>query len=172
MKRNYTILTSILLLLLLCCCGGEAPQTGTQDEAEPAVTQRGACDFLTKEDVETITGIQVTNVIARDRGGFTSCSYETEDWQNTMGVIYYPSLAVVEDSAALADFLRQDIEKDQAPYKTPEPVEGLADAAAYYADEDGYMHFIALQKGSERIVVSAKSKDAVMRLAQKALQAI
>lgn len=172
MKRNCTIFTSILLLLLLSSCGGEAQQTKPQAETASAGPQRGACDFLTKADVETITGIQVTNVTSRDRGTFVSCSYETEDWQNTMGVIYYPSLASVEDSAALADFLRQDLEKDQAPYKTPEPVEGLGDAAAYYVDEEGFMHFVAVQKGSQRIVVSAKSRDAAMKLAQKALQSM
>ena len=172
MKRNCTIFTSILLLLLLSSCGGEVPQTGTQDEAEPAGTQRGACDFLSKEEFQAITGIEVVNVRSNDYGAYSSCSYEAEDWMNTTGVLYYPSLSAVASSAALADFLRQDLEKDQAPYKTPEPVEGLGDAAACYVDEEGFMHFVAVQKGSQRIVVSAKSRDAAMRLAQKALQSM
>lgn len=169
MKRNCMVLTTFLPILLLSACGGEAPQAGSQDKAEPNDAQHTACDFLSKEEFQAITGIAVVNVKSNDYGVYSSCSYEAEDWMNTSGVLYYPSVGTFANSAALADFLRQDLEKDEAPYKTPEPVEGLGDAAAYYVDEEGYMHFVAVQKGGERIVASAKSKDAAMKLAEKAL---
>ena len=172
MKRNFLVLTTILTIPLLSACGGEAPQAGSQDKAEPNDAQHTACDFLSKEEFQTITGIAVANVKSNDYGAYSSCSYEAEDWMNTSGVLYYPSVSTVANSAALADFLRQDLEKDEAPYKTPEPVEGLGDSAAYYVDEEGYMHFVAVQKGGERIVVSAKSKNAAMNLAQEAMKSM
>jgi hypothetical protein len=175
MKPIFTTCVCILFISLLTCCGNDAGKsaspetlTGTAGNAP----HRGACDFLTKEDVESITGIQVTNVTPHIRGSYTSCSYEAEDWHDTTSVIYYPFMEPVESSAALARFLGEDIEKDQAPYQMPEPVEGLGDAAAYYLDKDGTMHFVAVQKGNARIVINAKSREAVMGLVRKALDSM
>lgn len=171
MKSIVTISVCILMISLLASCGNEAEKSATGTDAESTV-HKTACDFLTKEDVEAITGIPVTNVAPRNRGTYSSCSYEAEDWRDTTGVSYYPSLDPVGSSAALAEFLGKDIEKDQAPYQTPEPVEGLGDAAAHYVDTDGTIHYIAVQKGNSRIVINAKSKEAVLSLARKALESM
>ena len=50
--------------------------------------------------------------------------------------------------------------------------EVITDAAAYYVDQEGIMHFIAVQKGNARIVINAKTKEGVMSLARKALDAM
>jgi len=176
--RNFTMGVFFMLTFLLASCstgGQEEPAKNTtqsapkQSAAKPAQLQRSACDFLTKSDWEKITGIPVLNVVSRDQGVYSSCSYETGNWEDTTGVIFYPDLNQPASSAALAEDIRKDLEKDQAPYKTPEPVEGIADAAAYYTDNDGFMHFIVAQNGRERIVVSAKSKTAATELIKTAL---
>jgi len=133
-----------------------------------AQSPTSACDLLTKSEVEKITGFAVTNVVMRDRGSFTSCSFETESWENSTGVIYFPGLKPVANSAALAAEIQKDMERDQASFTKPEPVDGIGDAAAYYASDDGYLHTLVMHKGRNRIIISAKSKKATMELAKAA----
>ena len=162
MKRNNFIIAFVLITALVAASISLLKETAAQN-------QRSACDLLSKVDVEKITGFVVTNVVLRDRNIFSSCSYEADNWENTTGVIFYPDLNPPASSAALAEDIRKDLEKDQAPYKIPEPVNGIADAAAYYTDNDEFMHFMVAQNGRERIVVSAKSKAAVTELVKIAL---
>ena len=178
MIRNFIMAVFLVPAFLLVSCSNEGQEKPvdktTQNAAQPvavksAQQQRSACDFLTKEEVEKITKIPVLKVVSLDRGVFTSCSFETDNWENTTGVIFYPSLDPVANSAVLADVIRKDLERDQAPYKTPEPVEGIADAAAYYTDNDAFMHFMVAQNGRERIIVSAKSLSSVNELVKIAL---
>lgn len=178
MMRNVTVVVILTITLFSASCNSgekENPVKNTpQDAAQPAAVQsaqqqRSACDFLTKAEVEKITGIPVINMVSHDRGLFTSCSFETDNWENTTGVIFYPDLNPVANSAALAEGISKDLERDQAPYKTPIPVEGIADAAAYYTDNEEFMHFLVAQNGRKRIVVSAKSQAAVTELIKAAL---
>ena len=182
MKYTNKIMTIIILLsfFIPACSSGEKAEPAKeevpsieQSAADKSVQKpRSACDFFTKEDVEKITGIAVINVVLQDRDVFTSCSYETDNWENTTGVIFYPGLKTPASSPSLAEELRRDIERDQAPYKTPEPVEGIADVAAYYTDNDELMHFMVLHQGSDgRIIISANTREAVTELAKMAAKA-
>jgi len=131
----------------------------------PAAAGSGACDLLTSAQVEAATGVKVVNVSEKDRGAFTTCSYEADSWEDTTGVILYPGSVVLGNSQALAEALRIDIERDEAPYQTPVPVNNLGEAAAYYPDTDGLMHFVVIEKAGARIIVSASSKEAAFKLA-------
>lgn len=131
----------------------------------PAAADSGACDLLTTAQVEAATGVKVVNVSEKDRGTFTTCSYEADSWEDTTGVILYPGSVILGNSQALAEALRIDIERDEAPYQTPVPVNDLGEAAAYYPDSDGLMHFVVIEKAGARIVVSANSKEAAFTLA-------
>ena len=166
-------LSLFLVASPLLGCGGSAPPP--QEEGGPPAASAAtltACDLLTKAEVEQATGIPVTAVTPRDGGVFSSCSYEADDWVKGSGVLFYPSLSPVTGSAALADFLRQDLEKDQAPYSTPEPLDGLGDAAATYQSDDGVQSYLVVQKGSQRIVVSGPKGEALSGLASLALSRI
>jgi hypothetical protein len=168
--RHTPRLSPFLVPILLLGCGGSAPPP-QEDAGQPAASEATltACDLLTQAEVEQATGIPVTAVTPKDGGVFSSCSYEADDWVKGSGVLYYPSLPPVAGSAGLADFLKQDLEKDQAPYTTPQPMDGLGDAAAAYQSTDGVQFYLVVQKGSQRLVVSGPNGEALSGLARLAL---
>ncbi|UCH80944.1 MAG: hypothetical protein JSW20_14590 [Nitrospiraceae bacterium] len=129
-----------------------------------------ACDLITKETVEKSSGLIITNVTSKDRGVFTSCTYDTDNWKDSIGLIYHPGGKTDKDSAALATELQEEFEHDEAPYKKPEPVTGLGDAAAYYQSADGGFHAIVVLKSgasiSGRLVVSAPTRQAALAVAK------
>lgn len=166
----------ILVVALLGCGGGEraaeradaASQDATAGTRQTAAGKT-ACDLVTQEEMAEATGVPVVKVTSRENPAFSSCSYEAEDWMKTSGILYYPSLAPVSGSAALAETLQQDLERDQAPYTTPVAGQGLGDASASYSATDQTSHFLAVQQGSQRIVVSGPVREALADIAQLAL---
>jgi len=154
MSHKFTVVAIILLTLF----------AATQSLAGT----RNACDLITKEVVGKSSGLSITNVTAKDGGAFTSCTYETDNWQVSVGLIYYPGNKTDTDSAALAAELQMEFERDQAPYEKPEPLDGLGDAAAYYQSVDGSYHVIVVlnsgKKASGRLVISAHTRSAVLAL--------
>ncbi|MDH3327666.1 MAG: hypothetical protein OEM01_00350 [Desulfobulbaceae bacterium] len=173
MNRSILIIVFIALgVLLSTFCISSGKEDSLKGAGNSTERLRNACDLMTKAEVEKISGVAIVNVVLRDRGTFTSCSFETDNWESTTGVIYYPGLKSVESSAALAEEIRKDIERDQAPFGIPEPVDGITDAAAYYASNDGYLHIIVAQKGGDRIIISAKSRTAATEMAKAALTVI
>ena len=159
MSHKLTIVTIIFLTLFA------APQS--------LAGALNACDLVTKEVVEKSSGLRITNVTLKDRGVFTSCTYETDNWQVSVGLIYYPGVKADKDSAALAAELQKEFERDKAPYKKPEPLAGLGDAAAYYESLDGSYHAIVVLSSSGnvngRLVVSALTHTATLAVAKAVL---
>jgi len=166
----------VLVAALLGCGGGEqaggeadvSSQGGAADTPQ-AVVGKTACDLVTQGEMAETTGIPVVKVTGRENPAYSSCSYEAEDWMKTSGIIYYPSLPPVSGSTALAEALRQDLERDQAPYTTPTAGQGLGDASASYSATDQTSHFLVVQKGGQRVVVSGPVREALSAVAQLAL---
>ena len=133
-----------------------------------------ACELITKNIVEQSSGLKITNVTAKDRGAFTSCTFETDNWQVNVGLIFYPGGKADMDSAALAKELQKEFDRDQAPYKKPEPLADLGDAAAYYQSADGDYHAIVLLNSNGhargRLIVSAHTRDATLAVANAVLK--
>lgn len=159
MLQKLTVVAIILLVLF----------TGAQSLAGA----RNACDLVTKEVVEKSSGLNITKATPKDRGVFTSCTYETDNWQVSVGLIYYPGGKADKDSAALAAELQKEFERDKAPYTKPEPLAGLGDAAAYYQSVDGDYHaIVVLSSGgnaSGRLVVSAHTRTATLAVTKAVL---
>lgn len=162
-------LLALLASAALAACGDDAP--GTSNFAASAQAQRSACDLLTKEQVQQATGLAIINVVSRDRGTFTSCSFETDDWMQTIGLIYYPGLGTPASATALADEVKADLERDEVEYSSLEPDESIGDAAVRYQVDDGAMHWVVAHRGDHRVIVSAGGSEAVTALARLALDA-
>jgi len=132
-----------------------------------------ACDLVTKEVVEKYSGLKIINVRSKDRGAFTSCTYETDDWQISVGIIYFPGGKLGKNSDKLAEELQKEFERDGAPYKEPKPLADLGDAAVYYEAVDGGFHSIVVLSSSGnvtgRLVVSAPTHKAAFDIARAAL---
>lgn len=132
-----------------------------------------ACSLVTKEVVEKYSGLKITNVSSRDRGVFTSCTFETDALFTSVGLIYYPGGKSGNNSDALAEELQKDIERDQAPYTKPKPLAGLGDAAAYYESDDGSVHVVVVLNSSGnvtgRLTVMAPAHKAALEIAKAAL---
>jgi len=156
MSYKSTVFTIILLALFAA--------------AQSHAGALNACDLITKEMVKKSSGLIITNVTSKDRGVFTSCTYETDNWQVSVGLIYYPGGKADKDSAALSAELQNEFERDKAPYKKPEPLAGLGDAAAYYQSVDGDYHaIVVLSSGgnaSGRLTVSAPTHTTALAVAK------
>lgn len=171
MIRNIAVVIFCVVMVMAVSCqkGADDAPKGEVHEEKAVKAARTACDLITRAEVEKATGITVNNVVLKDRSVFTSCSFEAENWEDTIGVIYYPGLKPAESSAALAADIKGDLERDQAPYGTPEPIEGIGDAAAYYVSHDGQLHTIVAQRGGDRVIIGAKSRAAVTEMVKAAL---
>jgi len=132
-----------------------------------------ACDLITKETVVKSSGLKIINVQSRDRGVFTSCTYETDNWQINVGLIYFPGGKTGKDSGKLVAELKEEFKRDAAPYKSPKPLAGLGDAAAYYESDDGGYHTIVVLSSNGhvngRLTVSAPTHKAALAIAKAAL---
>ena len=137
----------------------------------PVQAQPSACDLLTKEQVQQATGLTIINVVSRDRGAFTSCSFETDDWMRTIGLIYFPGLSLPSSAAALSEEVKADLERDEVEYAALETDESIGDAAVRYQVDDGLMHWVVAQRGNHRIIVNAGSDQSVTALARLAISA-
>jgi len=159
MPQRSTIAAVILFLLL--------------SSSRTVMGAPNACDLVSKQVVEEYSGLTISNVSSRDRGAFTSCTFETDDWQVNVGLIYYPGPGGDKDSDALAAELKQEIERDEAPYTEPTPLADLGNAAASYESVDGDFHsVVVLSSGgnaSGRLVVSAPTQQAALDIARAAL---
>ena len=159
MSHKLTVVAIILLALFAA--------------AQSIAGARNACDLITKEEVEKSIGLSITHVMPKDREVFTSCTCETDNWQVSVVLIYYPGGKAGKDSAALAVELQKEFEHDKAPYNKPEPLTGLGDAAAYYQSVDGSYHaIVVLNSGgnaSGRLVVSAHTRTATLAVAKAVL---
>jgi hypothetical protein len=167
MKRYLLVLFA---LAGVASCGNDA----TSEAVPPASAQAqgSACDLLTKEQVEAATGLAIINVSARDSGVFTTCSFETDDWTQTIGLIYFPGLGVPADAASLAAQVEADLQRDQVDYVGLAADDSIGDAAVRYATPDGSMYWVVAHRGGHRVIVNAGSVDAVTALARQALASI
>jgi len=156
MCGRITVHAFVLLAILLCT-------------AQSIAGAPSACDLITKEMVEQSSGLTITHVSARDRGAFTSCTFETNNWQVSVGIIYFPGGKIDKDSSALAAELQQEFQRDNAPYTVPEPLPGVGEAAAYYKSAEDDFHAIVMLNGTGkaagRLIVSAHTRDTVLAVA-------
>jgi len=151
------VCTAVILLLL------HAPSVPAQ--------RVGACSFLEPEVVGAAIGLPVVNVVERDRGSFTSCSFETEDWTQTVGLIHYPGLEATNPDDLLAQ-VRADLQRDEVEFTGLAGDASLGVPAVYYRSAEGDMHALVAQFESDRLVLTAGSRAAVFALAQSALRAL
>lgn len=132
---------------------------------------RSACTLLDPGQVSSAIGLPVVNVVERDRGAFTSCSFETDDWLQTVGLIHYPGLATTS-AESLAAEIRADLERDAVEFVDFAVEEGFGAPAIYYRSPEGDLHALVLQPGGDRLVITGGSRDAVLTLAGAAAQAL
>jgi len=156
------LLNSILLVTVVTVFGTDASKASS-------TADRNACDLLSKEQVEQATGLVINNVAFRDHGVFTTCSFETEDWQETIGLIYFPGLGTPANAASLAEQVKQDLEKDQVPYTNLEADSGIGDAAVFYQTDDGKLYTVVAHRGGHRVIISARTRAAASTMAGAAL---
>jgi len=161
--------SALFLAVSLAACGNDAP--GTPGNVANAQAQKSACELLTSEQVQEASGIAIINVSAQDRGVFTSCSFETDDWTQTIGLIYFPGLGTPASAASLAEQVKADLERDEVEYSSLEPDESIGDAAVRYQAEDGSMHWVVAHRGGNRIIINATTAEAATTLARLALDA-
>ena len=132
-----------------------------------------ACDLVTKEAVEKASGLIITNVLSKDEGVFSSCTYETENWQVSVGLIYFPEIKSDMNSTMLSEELQKEFDSDKAPYTKPVPLADLGNAAAYYQSVDGDFHAIVILSSSSkvngRLIVTAPTHLAALSVAKLAL---
>ncbi len=138
----------------------------------PAVgDDKGACALLDPQEVSTAIGLPVMNVVERDRGSFTSCSFETDDWMQTAGLIHFPELGATT-AEKLAAEIRADMDRDGVEYADFGIEAGFDVPAVYYRSPEGDRHTVVVQAGGNRLIISAGTRDAVFSLAQTAVHAL
>jgi len=136
--------------------------------ATPVLADRPACELLDVAEVAAVLGVPVVNVREQNRATFSSCSFETDDWQLTAALIYHPNLAATT-AESLADELRTDLERDAVPFTgfTIETV--LAVPAVYYRSPEDDFHSLVAQSGSNRVIVTGPRREVVLALASAAI---
>lgn len=165
MKKYLLVL---LVTTSLASCSNEA---GNSSMATSTKTQRSACDLLTKEQVREATGLSIIKVVPQDRGTFTSCSFETDDWMQTIGLIYFPGLGTPTSAAALAEEVKADLEGDKVDYSGLETDTSIGDAAVRYQMDDG-AHYVIAHRDGHRVIVNGSTGEVATTLARLALAAI
>ena len=160
----------VFLAASLAACSNDAP-SGSGRVAS-AATQLSACDLLTKDQVEAASGLAINNVAARDHDVFSTCSFETDDWTKTIGLIYFPGLGSPASAEALAAQIEADLKRDEVDYAGLEPDTSIGDAAVHYQIDDGAMHIIVAHRGGHRVIINASTSEAAATLARQALAAL
>lgn len=133
--------------------------------------ESGPCSLLEADTVAEAIGIPVVNVVERVGSRFGSCSFETDDWTQTFGLIFFPGLAATSEEALAAE-IRTDLDRDGVEYAELTVEAGLGVPAVYYRSPEGDAHTVVLQAGGDRIILTGSNRAAVLSLAQSALQAV
>jgi len=132
--------------------------------AIPMRADRSACSLLEADAIVKVLGRPVINVREQNRATFSSCSFETDDWQQTVGLIYFPNLAPTTPEALAAEY-RADLERDQVPYVDFAVQDGLGAPAVYYRSPEDDLHSLIIQPGSERVILTGPRSEVVQILA-------
>lgn len=166
--HRHLIMTTLLAISISACSNDAAEEPA---KTTSAVTQSKACDLLGKELVEQATGLAINNVVLKDHGVFSTCNFETDRWEDTIGLIYFPGLGTPASATSLAEQIRQDLEKDQVPYSNLEEDSGIGDAAVCYQTDEGKLYTVVAHRGGHRVIISARSRAAASTMASAALSA-
>jgi len=163
-RREDRVVSRFSRLVSLCALLLALPLTAS---AAPP----GACVLLDAGAVADIIGLAVVNVVERDRGSFASCSFETDDWTQTVGLLRFPGLRA-KPADALAAEIRADLDRDGVEYVDFSVEPGFDAAAVYYRSPEGDLHVMVIQAEDDRLILSASSREAALELARLALGAI
>jgi len=136
--------------------------------ATPTLADRPACALLDTAEVAAALGVPVVNVREQNRATFSSCSFETDNWQLTAGLIYHPNLPSTTAEALAVEF-RADLERDAVPYADFAIEESLGVPAVYYRAPEDDFHSLVAQSGGDRLIFTGPSRDAVLALSAAAL---
>jgi len=158
-----------LLTISMTACSGDASEETANTAA--AATQTNACDLLGKEQVEQATGLVINNVVLKDHGAFSTCNFETDRWEETIGLIYFQGLGTPDSATSLTEQLRSDLERDGVPYTNLLEDNRIGDAAASYQTDEGNLYTVVAQRGGHRVIISARSREAASAMASAALLA-
>ena len=163
----HHLIMAALLAVSITACGNDSA-----DEPEntmPEGTHQNACDLLGKEQVEMATGLVINNVALKDHGVFSTCNFETDRWEETIGLIYFSGLGTPPSAKSLAEQVRQDLERDGVDYANLEEDGSIGDAAVCYQTDNGNLFTVVAHRGGHRVIISAGSREAASTMARAAL---
>jgi len=164
---QHHLIMAALLAVSITACGNDSGDEPT--DKIPEGPQRNACDLLGKDQVEMATGLVINNVVLKDHGVFSTCNFETDRWEDTIGLIYFPGLGTPLSAKSLAEQVRQDLERDGMDYANLEEDSSIGDAAVCYQTDDGKLFTIVAHRGGHRVIISAGSREAASTMARAAL---